>query len=129
MSNRYLFRGKRVDSTMNNGKFVEGFVVKGDNTTWIFTGNVDYGGLYPSWDKYVVDPETVGMWTGLLDKNGKKVFEGDQFGYGGEIRFVQYIEDRSRYVLTNGKGYDSRNCIDLDCDVIYNSMIIGSIHD
>jgi hypothetical protein len=81
-------------------------------------------------NKYVgVIPETVSQFTGLSDKDGTKVFEGDEFDYKDEVRYVQYLHDKCRYVLTNGNGFDTRNSIDLDCDVIHGLKIIGNYHD
>ena len=86
MKREILFRGKRTD----NGEWVCGNLMDSDSIVGKIT---DFDGEYfipEFW--YKVDTETVGQFTGLTDKNGTKIFDGD---------IVRYYDD-SDDELTNG---------------------------
>lgn len=111
-----LFRGKRP----NNGEWVEGGIYCG-NFTWIIT--TDASGQFT---QYMVDPSTVGQYTGLTDETGKRIFEGDIVDIlteNEEIGTVTY-EDGGFWVEADGF------CVDFHSNINGTDLeVIGNIHD
>lgn len=124
MMREILFRGKRMD----NGNWIQGSVFTRMNETYIIP-------LPILTSKVKVDPKTAGQFTGLTDKNGTKIFEGDivvckkeingnWIDYCVEIGFVEM--KHGAFGLHRKQGY-YRPFKDWLED--YEYEVIGNIHD
>lgn len=117
MSREILFRGKRK----YNGVWVEGYLIPQDWNTKYFIGNIR------SMDLDEIIPKTCGQYTGLKDKNGTKIFEGDILrGKGKNVYEVVYSENIAGFV-TRGTGVLSVPCMNHGTMKYYE--IIGNIHE
>ena len=114
MNNRYLYRAKRID----NGEWVEGHLITDEqDEKKCFIGYVFWTndvGTPHDYDVVSVDPSTICQCTGLKDKNGNKIWEGDVVkcnynNYGEKGAYVGKVifrEDNCIFVVTNGKSTD-----------------------
>ena len=133
-----LYRGKRLD----NGEWVVGGLISIDLETYSKIEKEKYTHciVEPNVEFYrgeicefgFVIPETVGQYTGLTDKNGKKIFEGDIIDtpdrllkvvwFKGNAQFdLNFIRHAHDKIITNFKGINMRDLCSYE--------IIGNIHD
>lgn len=131
MDREILFRGKRAGS----GEWIDGnLFITPYNEYLITSPNNDFFNAQPC----NVIPETVGQFTGLTDKNGIKIFEGDivefQDGIPDDIYHEIEITNRGVMAFSAGQFYvTERNVVDMK-DLIWDNAdfdgeVVGNIHD
>jgi uncharacterized phage protein (TIGR01671 family) len=79
---------------------------------------------------FAVAPDTVGQYTGFLDKDGKEVYEGDILRYNNSTFAVEWSEDLGAFTLRAIR--EKGKCDDIPLGVILKYIrfiIIGNIHD
>ena len=116
MKREILFRGKSID----NGEWVEGTIHF--NGKYILSNK--HRNNYHEWVEII--PETVGQYTGIDDREGDKIFEGDIFKIGAENNIYTVRFDYGCFLAYDGNGEQVGILSELSTMFV---KVIGNIND
>lgn len=114
-----LFKAKRLD----NGEWVAGYL-------WS-KRTIGYTSPVGNTDEIVIDPETVCQYTGLTDKNGVKIWEGDKLQgwfcyYKNTECYASFQDGAFGIVWMRGKIKEFTAFTSI-CNVVFE--VVGNIYD
>lgn len=125
MNREILFRGKRED----NKEWVYGYLVKSEDYIFDYSERIDIPYVIPidnfnlkDYREYRVIPETVSQYTGLEDKNGKNIFEGDMLkSYYDKPGIVKWNNEIGAFQVKGIPSQTMKRC--------YQMEVIGNIYE
>jgi YopX protein. len=113
------FRGKKLE----NGEWLYGDLVQDDrDCCYIYPNDCD--GLYAN---NKVGTDTIGQFTGLLDKNGEEIYEGDILEVGGMYAKVVWNKEKASFEYEYLHPTQIANTF-YEFNMPY-LTIVGNIHD
>ena len=112
-----IFRAK----TVCDGDWVYGGITWNPSKKEVF--------IHTEWDEGKVIPETVGQYTGLCDKNGTRIFEGDIVHWKKVPYFVRWDSKKAEFVFANDMEADYFVVGFNEHTTMKFCKVVGNIHD
>lgn len=125
------FRGLSIDEK-SKGEWKYGYLIEDNEQSFIINEVVEANEQYitiGSW--YPVRPDTVSQSTGLKDKEGKEIFEGDILGIDTSTGIVYvnvYWDTKHALFMLKSEEYNGEEALaEIFEDYTYPFMVVGNI--